>query len=294
MKATLQIITAALAAHPRACIAFSGGTDSGVLVDIVYGSTRYRPPLLYVAGPLEYPQTEAHVRHVAAGYGAQLEILRPEISLPDYWQKRGWPMLGKLQGRTWSRTHRRYGFKCDCSGCCYAMKIRPARRWMRANGYTLQLTGTRGDADSAQRGMRTAKDGATHTNVADGVSVCTPLSGWTDLRVRSYTRAHDLPRHPLKAAADAGGGALGCSCCGGGAQFDGSAIATCRRLWPAMWRRFIVDMAAGEIVLAIKYDKPLGIVREAIARLGGLATLADTKPHLFDYLRPRPLPSYQK
>ena len=292
MQTTLATINAAMRDHPRAVVAFSGGSDSAVLVDLIFRRTNHRPPLLFVATPLEYPQTRPHVEAVAAHYKAELQIITPAAKLPDFWNRYGWPMLGKAVARTWTREHRRFGFKLDCSTCCRKMKLEPARRWMKAHDYALQFVGTRGDEDSASRGMRAKLDGTTYTAKADAVTVCAPLTGWTDLMVKRYTAANKVPQHPLKARTT--GGNLGCALCGGGAQFDGSAIALCRRLWPEAWRKFIVDWKAGEIILAVKHDKPLAIIRPAIAQLGGLSALADSQPWIFDHLRTRPLAGYEK
>lgn len=59
MKTTLAIVERALAEHGPGYVAFSGGTDSTVLVDVVYTRTAHRPPLLYVDAQNDYPGVTA-------------------------------------------------------------------------------------------------------------------------------------------------------------------------------------------------------------------------------------------
>lgn len=293
MKAALAAINQAIAAHPAACVAFSGGTDSRVLVDLVFSETPHRPAILYAATGLDFDGTEDFVRSVAQDYGATLHVARPPRTPAEQWERQGWPMLGKANAHTWNAAHRGrgMGFKTSCTACCRALKIAPARRLMRTLGLDLQLTGLRGQTDSEGRGLRAIRDGVTYYQQADRIWICNPLTGWTDTMLRRYVRHRGLRLHPAKAR---GAETIGCTICGGGAQFTGSTYPITRRLDPAAWRRFIVDQGGGEIILAIKHDRPLRVVRQAIQELGGLDTLADSRPWIFDFLRDPPLPGYDK
>ena len=102
---------------------------------------------------------------------------------------------------------------------------------------------------------------------------------------------HNLPVHPRKAS---GAITIGCIYCGGGAQFTNSGFRILRLTAPDLWRRFVVDYAGGEIILAVKYDKPLPMVRSAIQKCGGLSHLFDSRPWLFDYLELPPRAGYNK
>jgi hypothetical protein len=139
--------------------------------------------------------------------------------------------------------------------------------------------------------MRAAKDSALHFVKADKIWQCAPLDGWTDTMIKRYVEAHDLPMHPARAK---GAQTIGCLFCGGGAQFDNSGFRHLRRLYPDQWRQFMVDWKAGEIVLAIKHDEPLHVIRAALDRIGGLEQVAREHPHVFDFLRTKPLRGYQK
>ena len=47
MNRTLDIIARAYTVADNPVVAFSGGTDSAVLLDIVYTKTEHRPPVLF-------------------------------------------------------------------------------------------------------------------------------------------------------------------------------------------------------------------------------------------------------
>ena len=44
----------------------------------------------------------------------------------------------------------------------------------------------------------------------------------------------------------------------------------------------------------IKYDKHIDIVRKAIKNLGGIDSIMDKMPHVFDFLRVNPLKGYDR
>lgn len=289
MQKTLAIINDACAQHGPGYLAFSGGTDSTVLVDIVYRLTPHRPPLVYVDAQNDYPGTLAHVHAVANRYGATLHAIRATKPLLRQWTRTGWPMLGKLRARQWMQKHRALGVKIDCSSCCAAMKTEPARQFARSLGLTLALTGQRGGEDDCLRGTRAWRDGTIAWNKAAQLWTANPLDGWTATMINRYTRHHALPLHPARAQ---GAVTIGCIWCGGGAQYTASCYRILRQTAPELWRRFIVDLRGGEVLLAVKHEAPLLLVRQAIDRLGGLAALADARPWVFDFLEIPPRHNY--
>lgn len=289
MNITLDIINTATEEHPNAVIAFSGGGDSTVLLDIIYTKTKHRPPLLWNDSRMEYPGTREHIEKIAAMYNADLLISQAPHEPLVQWEKTGWPMLGKLAARKWSQKHKNIDFKCNVTECCRKMKIKPARDLMKKHGFDMQFTGTRGNADDCLRGLRAIKDGSTVYVESDKLTICNPLTGWTDTMIKRYTESHSLPQHPAKAA---GALTIGCMYCGGGAQFDNSGFKILRQTSPEAWRQFIVDWRAGEVILAIKYNTTLRIIRKAIEELGGLNKLANDMPWIFDYLRTTPIRGY--
>jgi 3'-phosphoadenosine 5'-phosphosulfate sulfotransferase (PAPS reductase)/FAD synthetase len=292
MKQTADIIRRSFRQY-RPAIAYSGGGDSTVLLDIV-ARMGYRPPLIYVDTQMEYEDALPFIRSVAKKYGMQLHVTKAKVTPAECWKKYGYPMLGKQSARIWMQSHRGHkslGFRCDCSTCCRTMKLAPGRSKVREIGCNASLTGLRGEADSRIRGLRAIKDGAIHFLEADKITQVNPLHGWTDLMIARYTKQNGIPVEPKK---QAGHVTSGCMFCGGGAQFDNSGFRVLRRIRPEAWRRMIVDLEFGPVILAIKYDMPLSMTNEAINRLGGLATVADRMPHVFDFLRINPLKGYDR
>lgn len=294
MKTTINIINEAMATSRKACLAFSGGSDSVLLLDIVYKHTNHRPLVIFADSQMEYPETEAFCREVCGHYRAKLHVARATRTPEEQWQKQGWPMMGKIAARTWMQKHRganHLGFKMDVSSCCRNMKIAPARKLARSLGCDLQLTGTRGSTDDMLRGLRAIKDGATHYVKTDRMTICNPLTGWTDTMGRRYRDRHNLPIHPAKAR---GAMTIGCVCCGGGSQFTISAFRLLRKTWPEAWRKYIVEIGMGEIILAIKYDQPIERVKATLAEMGGLEAVAQERPWVFDFTAKKPAPGYVK
>ena len=295
MKTTIDIIDSAIldAGEGGACIAFSGGSDSLVLMDIIFKHTDHRPVVIFANSQMEYPETESFCQDVCGGYGAELYVAKASRTPQEQWKKQGWPMMGKLAARKWMQRHKggTLGFKIDVSSCCRNMKIAPARKLAKKMGCSLQFTGTKGGADDALRGLRAIKDSATHYVKTDKLTICNPLTGWTDTMIRRYHKKNDLLQHP-----DKGRGAItiGCVCCGGGSQFTNSGFKALRTTWHGGWLKYIVEMGMGEIILAIKYDQHLDIVKEALKVMGGLEKVAQKRPWIFDYTAKTPRQGYDK
>lgn len=293
MEITLNMINENLPQYQKPVLSFSGGSDSMVLLDLIYNRTEFRPPVIFTDSQMEYLETQPFIEKVCRQYGAELHIAKAERTPLQQWQKQGWPMLGKLAARHWMQKHRRYdfGIRLDVSSCCRNIKIAPARKLTKAISGDLQITGQRGQQDDALRGLRAIKDGSISYVKADKLTIFNPLIGWTDLMIRRYTKQNKLPVHPRKSE---GAITIGCIYCGGGAQYTNSGFRILRKLAPELWRKFVVDYAGGQIILAVKYDKPLETIQNVVRDLGGLETLFDTRPWIFDYLAMPPKPGYDK
>jgi len=286
MRQAVRILRAAIEQHPRYVVAYSGGTDSSVLLDLVARFAQV-PPLavVFVSTGLEPEETRQHVRETVARYGFELHAVDPARDYRAVWSSTGFPLLGKASARDWMKQHPGAGLKADCSACCKALKLDPGRKATRALGAALQLVGTRGSADSRSRGLRTITDGTTY--YTGGLMIAKPLDGWTDLRLKWYVDRYSVPLNPVTLR----GGEAGCLPCGGGAQFTTSSLRRMRLHHPDEWRRHIVDEELAYPLLAVRYGTSLAAVRRAVALLGGLDAVP---PHAFDFLRPTPLPGYEK
>lgn len=291
MKTTCEIIDRVFRQY-RPVLAYSGGGDSGVLLDIIY-SMGYRPPLIYVDSQMEYNSGLPFVRKQAKLYGLKLHVAKADITPTECWQRHGYPMLGKMAARIWMQKHpaKQYGFKVDVSTCCRKMKIAPGRMMCKKIGCNAMLTGQRGGQDDRLRGLRALKDGAICELKQDRLIQANPLIGWTDTMVKRYTQSHGLAVNPEKAR---GALTIGCMYCGGGAQFDNSGFRVLRHTAPEEWRRMLIEYGFAPIILAIKYEVPLDVAADALQRLGGADAVAAKMPHVFDFLRKTPLRGYDR
>lgn len=281
MKKSLQIIDQAISQHNNYCLAYSGGNDSTILLDILTRYANIKLPVVTVINGMEYPETEEHCRSVCKAYQQQIFIARPQRPYLEQWRNHGWPFMGKLGARNWSAKNSQImGFKLDVSSCCQNQKINPGRKMTKQLRCTLQFTGMRGGEDDLLRGIREKKDGEYYYNKSAGIHVCNPLTGWTDAMCRRYMAAHNLPQHPARKR---GATAIGCIVCGGGSNFEDSMSRIIRKIYPDIWRKNIIQNESGLIILALKYKKPLPVIRETVSDLGGLEYLADHSPWIFDY-----------
>ena len=286
MRQAVRILREAVDAHPRYVVAYSGGTDSSVLLDLVSRFAQVPPvAVVFVSTGLEPEETRQHVAATVARYGFELHTVEPSRDYRAVWSSTGFPMLGKASARDFMRQHPGAGFKADCSACCKALKLDPGRRATRQLGATRQLVGTRGSADSRSRGLRTLKDGTSY--FTRGLMIAKPLDGWTDLRLRWYVDRYQIPLNPVTLR----GGEAGCLPCGGGAQFTSSSLRRMRLHHPDEWRRYVLEEELGYPITAVRYGTTLVAVRRAVSLLGGLDAVP---PHVFDFLRPTPLPGYEK
>ena len=290
------IISRAIPHHQRACVAFSGGSDSLVLLDFIakhdlVQKTGWEPIVIWADTQMEYPGSREFVEKTVAKYGLDLRIARAPHSPREQWQKTGWPVLGKMAARLWMQQNRNMGFSINVSECCRAMKIKPARTLARNLGLELQITGQRGSRDDSLRGLRTLKDGNLFYQQRDRIWIVNPLTGWTDPEIQGYIKDHHLEEHPARTR---GALTIGCVYCGGGSQYTNSGYRILRKTWPEAWRRLIIEWGAGLVILALKHKRPIDEIRTAVQELGGLQTLAKYQPWLFDFTRKTPQPGYKK
>jgi hypothetical protein len=109
--------------------------------------------------------------------------------------------------------------------------------------------------------------------------------------VERYTKNHNLPINPVRKK---GALTIGCLYCGGGAQFTNSGVRVIRKTDPAAWEKMIKDYGFGELILSIKYDRPLAEIRESVDKFGGIDRLMKEKPFIFDFLRETPMQGYSR
>lgn len=285
-----EIIEKSMKLHPRACVSFSGGSDSLVLLDLIH-KTGQQPIVIWVDTQMEYPESRQFIEQTVAKYGLELRIAQAQHTPLEQWQRTGWPVLGKTSARLWMQQNRGMGFAINISECCRAMKISPARILARNLGCELQITGQRGQHDDNLRGLRAIKDGTLFYQSRDRMWIANPLTDWTDAEIQGYIKQRKLSQHPARVR---GALTIGCVYCGGGSQYTNSGYRVLRKIWPEAWRRLIVEWGAGLIILALKHKRRLEEIRQAVQELGGLGTLAKDRPWIFDFTRKTPLPGYER
>ena len=291
MKKTKEIIKKVFDKYEPA-IAYSGGGDSTVLLDIVV-NMGYKPLLIWTDTQQEYPEIKKFVKQVTQFYNLELKIAKSVLTPLEVWGKYGYSFLGKMPGRDWTRNHKgkNFGFKCDASTCCRKLKIAPGRKLLKELGLNCFITGQKGSSDDFIRKMRAEKDNIIQFVKSDKIYVANPLTGWTDLMIKRYIKNHNLPVADIKKEM---GMSTGCMYCGGGMKFYDSPFRALRMHRFKEWHKVVIEWELGYIVLSIKYDKPLSLIKKVVTNLGGLESLAKRKPYIFDFLLEKPLVNYSK
>ena len=291
-----EIIREALVKARRACIAFSGGRDSLVLLKLVAGQMpsplfKQPPVVIYADSQMEYPESREYIEKTVASFGLTLRIGKANVKPIEQWERHGWPLLGKMPARIWNKQNKTAGFLLNCSECCRNMKIKPARRVARNLGIGVQMTGQRGGQDDQLRAHRERSDGPIKYQQRDKMWIANPLINWKDEEIKGFIQEHNLPEHP---ATKRGESNFGCVFCGGGSAFINSQYSRLRKTWPEAWARFMVTYQVGIIILAVKYKTDLQETTAAVSELGGLRKLAEDRPWIFDYTRITPIRPIKK
>lgn len=99
-EAIKSIIAKRLTQHPNAICSYSGGADSDIMIDLIEQTRKLfeLPPIKYVFfnTGLEMKATKDHVKATAEKYGADIETVRPKISIVQASRKYGIPFVSKI------------------------------------------------------------------------------------------------------------------------------------------------------------------------------------------------------
>lgn len=193
-------------------VAFSGGKDSTVLLDLVW-SINPRIPAVFVDTGLEYPE----IREFVKGYGDRVIWLKPKMPFNQVIEKYGYPVIGKNQSMAISRCintkdpvvaeYRQFGtrngvpsgkagvipkkyhylldapFKIS-EQCCDVMKKRPFKAYDKETGRK-PFVGTM-TVESNQRMKQYLSEGCQSFDTLSPQS--RPLAFWTEQDVLQYIR----------------------------------------------------------------------------------------------------------
>jgi len=188
--------------HRPWVVAFSGGKDSTVLLQLVYEllqglGERANKPMYVVASDtgVEAPNVSAYLASTLsairagarkAGLNLEVHLVKPEVD-QTFWSK--------LIGQGYPSPTRWFRW------CTTNMKIKPSRRLIEAitrrHGSVILMLGTRID-ESSDRGRRmsaraqTARGLNPHHEIPDAL-VATPIVDWTTNQVWEYLVAHNPP-----------------------------------------------------------------------------------------------------
>ena len=243
----------------KAALAWSGGKDSTVLLDLV---RQHKPDILVVWNNtgVEFPETYRFIRKMATAWSLNLIVAKPPVTFWWCVERFGWPLLGKEMRSSSAR--RREGFHPTLSKrkrkaaqvarissyCCDYLKERPMGRVCRQNAVEIQIIGCMVQ-ESRQRQLTWLRLGDYYQRKKDRMWVAWPLASWTDVDIWAYHSENQLPYCELY---DMGHKRNGCWPCGMDIGFDGNHLSRLRESHPKLWRHIIVDRGLGQELLKIK------------------------------------------
>lgn len=217
-------------------VSFSGGKDSTVMFDL---ARKINPNILAVfcSTGNEYPDIIRFVHQLKDG-GANIQIIRPDMTPRQVWQRYGFPLIGKEQAQKIHRirinpesksakkwmSDKGY-FKLayqwrylinepyDVTDiCCKKLKKDPFHRFEAETGRR-PIIGVMASESNMRKGQYIRNGGC---NVFGEKPSCRPLSIWNDDDVWAYIEMQKLPIADIY---HKGAKRTGCVGCGFGAQF---------------------------------------------------------------------------
>jgi len=172
-----QLIIKALEDVEYPVIAFSGGKDSLVVLDLVRQIAPVIPGVFENTGN-EYPETVAYVKTIE-----NIVELHPDISFWECAKKYGLPKL-----KSKSKSHG--------NQCCIKLKEEPFKKYCKNNPVDLVFTGLTA-AESRNRMMMLKRMGHLYWHKSEEIWKCHPIADWTDLDVWQYIKIRNLEYNPI-------------------------------------------------------------------------------------------------
>ena len=220
-------------------VAFSGGKDSTVLLDLC---RKYYPEMeaVFVDTGLEYPEIREFVKQTP-----NVTRLKPTLTFKDVLEKKGYPVISKsvaealykikspgtservrqkaLYGDekgSYGKLPKKYRYLIDApfkisARCCEVMKMNPTIKYYKKTG-KVPFVGTMA-SDSNKRAYAYMKKGCFMMNKSQ--PKCTPLGFWTTEDIWEYIKTNDLPYCSIY---DTGVKHTGCVFCMFGAHLEQS------------------------------------------------------------------------
>lgn len=248
-------------------VAFSGGKDSTVLLDLVR-AVDAKVPAVFVDTGLEYPEIRDFVRDTE-----NVTWLKPSLSFKSVIEKHGWPLISKqvadamrrIQSPGCSERTKRKALDGDERGsfgklpakwrflldapfkiserCCEIMKMRPVHKYHKQTGRT-SFVGVMA-ADSNKRRAAYLQKGCYMSDLA--LPKCTPMAFWTDVDVWDYIESRSLKYCSIY---DTGVRHTGCMFCGFGvhAEPQPNRFQLMAETHPSLWSYCIHKLGLGKVL----------------------------------------------
>jgi len=240
----------------KAAIAWSGGKDSTVLLDMV---RQHKPDVLVVWNNtgVEFPETYKFIVKMKEEWNLNLLVAKPRVTFWWCVERFGWPLLGKEVRRsstpgyhpTMSKRRRKAAAAANISAyCCDYLKEKPMHLIAKEYGIEIQIIGCL-VSESRQRLFTWFRLGDFYQRKKDKMWVAWPLAEWKDDDVWGYHRLNGLPYCGLY---DKGHKRNGCWPCGMDIGFPGNHLSRLRKSHPKLWRHLIIDRGLGKELIKIK------------------------------------------
>lgn len=219
---TVGVVSAFLSeVNGQAYISYSGGKDSGVMLDIIRRFVNCNIPAVFCNTGNEYPEVIKFVRQVK-----NLITIRPKIHIRQIIDKYGFPLVSKEQSRYINQAKhtrsekllniRLYGGKKGigkiAEKCCDYLKKKPFDKFHKETGL-FPIIGTMA-GESRLRLQKWFKQGC--NSYESKLIASYPLSIWTEADIWAYIRMFNLAYSPIY---DMGIKRTGCMFCGFGCHF---------------------------------------------------------------------------
>ena len=246
-------------------VAFSGGKDSTVLLDIARQEYPDMKACFTNTG-LEFPEIVEFVKSIP-----NVDIIRPKKSFKQVIDQYGYPVVSKdvshklyyaRQGKEYALKHfRKEDSKFCCvkwkyllnapfkihNKCCDELKKKPSHQYDKKT-QTKPIIGTMA-ADSMLRQQRYLEVGCNNFNKGSS----TPMAFWLEQDVWEYIRSKDLPYSKIY---DMGYKRTGCVFCMFGVHLESypNRFQRMKKTHPKLWKYCIEDLGCGKVMDYIGVD----------------------------------------
>ncbi len=187
---TETLISQAISKSVKPCVAFSGGKDSVVVLDLVRKMDKNIPAIFCNTG-VEWPETVSFCR----GIPNLVEL----NGIKTFWEcvdKYGWPTTkssNKVRG----------------NACCLWLKEKPSKKYYKENNFDLIFTGLT-KYESRNRRIFLEFRGPLYYAKTQKLWKCHPIHDWTPDDVWNYIKTNNLDYNPIY---DRGAKRCGCGPC---------------------------------------------------------------------------------